>query len=299
MEYIPYTYIVKNKTTGLFYYGVKISKRDANPALFWRRYFTSSKHIKRLVEHYGKEDFEWEIRKTFLDAESAVKWEQKVIRRIINQEKCINLNYGGCTVFSNEVRKVPDKNGLTSYQRAAAKVKNTRYTDVDKNGLNSYQRAYKKAVTSNPNLYKIRSEERARSMKEIGPDGLNSYQRIGKSRTGDNNPAKRQEVRDKISKANTGNIRSAEAIKKTNITRDLLGLNEKHSKRMTGEGNPYYNTVWMNNSREEKRIKPNNAVPEGYVLGRLQLTCPHCNKEGRGPNMKRYHFENCKHKDKE
>lgn len=24
--------------------------------------------------------------------------------------------------------------------------------------------------------------------------------------------------------------------------------------------------------------------------------CPHCNLEGRGPNMKRYHFDNCKRK---
>jgi hypothetical protein len=50
MDYIPYTYIVKNKTTGLFYYGVKISKLDANPKLFWQRYFTSSRLVKQLIE---------------------------------------------------------------------------------------------------------------------------------------------------------------------------------------------------------------------------------------------------------
>lgn len=29
------------------------------------------------------------------------------------------------------------------------------------------------------------------------------------------------------------------------------------------------------------------------------LTCPHCNKEGKGGAMMRYHFDNCKHKVKE
>ena len=27
---------------------------------------------------------------------------------------------------------------------------------------------------------------------------------------------------------------------------------------------------------------------------RTEHTCPHCNKIGKGPNMKRYHFDNCK-----
>ena len=34
----------------------------------------------------------------------------------------------------------------------------------------------------------------------------------------------------------------------------------------------------------------------GYLVTRSELTCPHCDKVGKGPNMKRYHFDNCKYR---
>lgn len=40
------------------------------------------------------------------------------------------------------------------------------------------------------------------------------------------------------------------------------------------------------------------TLPEGYEWGyivtRTEKVCPHCKKVGKGPNMTRYHFENCK-----
>jgi hypothetical protein len=40
------------------------------------------------------------------------------------------------------------------------------------------------------------------------------------------------------------------------------------------------------------------TLPEGfqwgYTLKRNSSTCPHCKVTGNGPNMKRYHFDNCK-----
>lgn len=42
------------------------------------------------------------------------------------------------------------------------------------------------------------------------------------------------------------------------------------------------------------------TLPEGYKWGylvtRTEKVCPHCNKVGKGPNMSRYHFDNCKHR---
>ncbi len=34
----------------------------------------------------------------------------------------------------------------------------------------------------------------------------------------------------------------------------------------------------------------------GYIVTRTEKTCPHCNKTGKGPNMTRYHFDNCKNR---
>jgi 5-methylcytosine-specific restriction endonuclease McrA len=82
-ETIPYTFLVKNKTTGLFYYGVN-AKNNHNPSCLWKTYFTSMKNKKlsELFNLYGKDDFEIEIRKTFSDKELAKKHYNKVIRRM-------------------------------------------------------------------------------------------------------------------------------------------------------------------------------------------------------------------------
>jgi hypothetical protein len=39
-----------------------------------------------------------------------------------------------------------------------------------------------------------------------------------------------------------------------------------------------------------------SAIRLGKTLVRVEKTCPHCNKVGKGPNMARYHFDNCKNK---
>ncbi len=60
--------------------------------------------------------------------------------------------------------------------------------------------------------------------------------------------------------------------------------------KMAGEKHPNYG---KNHSQETKSNISNalKNLPE--------VECPHCHLEGKGPNMKRYHFDNCKHKNKE
>lgn len=64
-------------------------------------------------------------------------------------------------------------------------------------------------------------------------------------------------------------------------------------------------TKWYNNGADQVRIPEGGGVPEGYVPGRIPLgykrvckerTCPHCGLVGRGGNMLRAHFDNCKNK---
>jgi len=82
--------------------------------------------------------------------------------------------------------------------------------------------------------------------------------------TGDSNPAKRPEVREKISAAKTGIARP-----------DLIGDN-----------NPA--------KRTEIRNKISKAVSESWK-NRPIIKCPYCGKEGvNAANMKRWHFDNCK-----
>lgn len=66
--------------------------------------------------------------------------------------------------------------------------------------------------------------------------------------------------------------------------------------------NPALGSKWYNNGVVNIRLLEGQQIPEGFKLGRYKRSklqravhiCPICGKEGKGPNMKRYHFNNCK-----
>ena len=89
---IPYVYFVKNKSTGLKYIGVKYSK-NADPNDFWVTYFTSSKHVKGLIDLFGKEDFTFRIIKTFEKEHGALKYENNLNRIAFKRDDYLNLHY--------------------------------------------------------------------------------------------------------------------------------------------------------------------------------------------------------------
>jgi hypothetical protein len=62
-------------------------------------------------------------------------------------------------------------------------------------------------------------------------------------------------------------------------------------------GNP--GSKWINNGLDEKKIDYIDDLPNGYMYGRITIECPHCKKTGAGGSMFRWHFENCKDKNKE
>jgi hypothetical protein len=45
-------------------------------------------------------------------------------------------------------------------------------------------------------------------------------------------------------------------------------------------------SAWTNERKTLQSFKTTN-------MNRTTKTCPHCNKTGKGPNMSRYHFDNC------
>jgi hypothetical protein len=76
---IPFTYLIKCIPTNQFYYGVKYSK-NCQPSDLWTSYFTSSKYVRSLIGKYGKDAFEFQIRKTFKSQKKAKIWESKVLQ---------------------------------------------------------------------------------------------------------------------------------------------------------------------------------------------------------------------------
>ncbi len=96
MKTIPYTYKLIFKPTNQYYYGVRWGE-GCHPSDLWVKYFTSSKHIHKLIEEYGLDSFDCKIMKTFDNGKDAVKHENLVLKRVNARKngKFINLANGG------------------------------------------------------------------------------------------------------------------------------------------------------------------------------------------------------------
>jgi hypothetical protein len=106
-EIKPYTYLVKFKPTGKVYYGSRCqnyTKFNRTPAEdFWNHYTTSSENINNLIEEYGKDAFEYEIRRTFNSVEDMANWETRVLTRsrvLERQDRWMNGNVAGKKILT-------------------------------------------------------------------------------------------------------------------------------------------------------------------------------------------------------
>jgi hypothetical protein len=93
----PYTYLIRHLPTNRVYYGVRTANRVEPAADLWKTYFTSSPAVKRLIEEYGANSFDYEVRQVFDTAEAAISWEVKVLQRcrVLEDSRWINANVAG------------------------------------------------------------------------------------------------------------------------------------------------------------------------------------------------------------
>lgn len=128
IKHQPYTYLLHHIPTNTFYYGVRWAK-NCIPDEFWVKYFTSSKKLIPLLRTlFGDESFEYEIRRTFKNKESAVKWEEKLLRRmkvLDKQDVWLNRNIAGAILNSSmlNVGRIPYNKGKTGLYQHTIKHK--------------------------------------------------------------------------------------------------------------------------------------------------------------------------------
>ena len=81
-------------------------------------------------------------------------------------------------------------------------------------------------------------------------------------------------------------------------------MKENHTD-VKGNKNPMFGKsqfeIWKEKYGEEIAIRKkeemknkNSKSNKGIKKNMKTKKCPHCGKEGKGPNMSRYHFDNCK-----
>lgn len=279
---IPYTYRVHHLPSGTWYYGVRYAN-NCDPSDLFKTYFTSSAKISKLIESDGIGAFKCEIRRKFVSKEDAIRWEHRVLRKVLRWEKCLNEN--AFPAITPEARSRGNKkkaeiqsDGLTVFQQAGQKWKAKQDLVDPETGL-TFRELRKKKY----------NESLDKNNTRFAPKGDIS---------GDKNPAKRKEVRQKISHTLKQRIASGEIVQWP--TGKKL---EYVSKRMKGN-NLVKGMKWFNDGQKDYRLLPEDPLAKSLRSGRLfssvrgkkygLVKCPHCGSEGSGGNMTRYHFENCK-----
>lgn len=105
------------------------------------------------------------------------------------------------------------------------------------------------------------------------------------------------ETKKKIGAAQKGRKHTPETLKRMSAARVARGaikmtpeVSERRKKKI---GKAFEGLEFYNNGKKMIRLHDGDEVPDGYIKGYLQVTCPHCGKEGHQSIMKRWHFDNC------
>jgi hypothetical protein len=103
----PYTYLIKHKPSGKVYYGYRSANKVEPQEDLWKRYFTSSPKVQRLIEETGVDSFQVEVRRVFETKEQASSWETRVLKRckVLEDDRWINQNIAGYVVPTEESNK--------------------------------------------------------------------------------------------------------------------------------------------------------------------------------------------------
>jgi len=135
----PYTYYLYHRPTGKKYYGVRTAQ-GCSPNDLWKIYFSSSTAVKQLINEYGIDSFDYEVRRIFTDKKEALKWERNVLTRLKasqNSDWLNRNNGGGAGSHTKETREKIKKNNAkywkgTSRPDISEKFKGHKVTEETK-----------------------------------------------------------------------------------------------------------------------------------------------------------------------
>lgn len=223
-----FTYRIKWSKTGISYYGVRY-KDGVDESSLMTTYFTSSKYVKQYIKENGLPDIV-QIRKRFETKLDAKVWEERVIDKGRLHTSPLWLNAGNNGSFKGiimddvMIQKIKDgraKGDKTpkSWYTDGTCSRAFKETDIIPEGfekgfyrsekMQKYLDNMAEHVRNRPQEIKDAaakklSESTKGKKKPAGFGAKISKARTGISRpelVGENNPSKKQEIRDKISKA--------------------------------------------------------------------------------------------------
>ncbi len=132
MKTTPFCYYLYHRPTKQHYYGIRY-RRGCQPQDLWTKYFSSSSLVKKLINQYGADSFDWQIRKTFDNPISALLWEHRLLTRInaAGRSDWLNRHNGG-----NRFRG-PTAHTEKTKQKISKSIKGTKKSDETKKKMSS------------------------------------------------------------------------------------------------------------------------------------------------------------------
>jgi hypothetical protein len=263
-----FVYKITNNTNGKYYIGVHKSE-DRNDS-----YMGSGLAIKAAIKKYGHDNFSKIILEEHTTAEAAYASETKLVD--MNDSLSYNINNGGHGGW-DYVNSIVRDNCMLDPEvanRVGDAIKQTRNTDPDyynKLSRDKRKKAHAARLGSKDSAYT--KEKRADSLKEYYKN--NDHVNKGKTLT--------EEEREKISKG---------------WSEDKRQRKSEQQKKRIAENPDIVKTNTGKKFSSETKQKMSDSFKKSWVERKKKLyTCPHCDKIG-GVNIKRWHFDNCKYKEK-
>ena len=96
---------------------------------------------------------------------------------------------------------------------------------------------------------------------------------------------------ERVAKAHRGKKRSEETKQKLKdawVIRRLTPVTEETKSKLSES----IKAAWQN--EELREAARQRKIEYNKIFNTTEFICPHCGKVGKGPNMKRYHFDKCK-----
>lgn len=253
------SYYIIYKTTNIITNQIYVGLHKISNEAF-DGYLGSGIYLKNSIKKYGKENFKRETLFICENEEEAFDIETLLVcKKFISRPDVMNLSIGG-------------RGNITRGKFKRTEEQNEAFSIIMKN----HYQYLKDNNIPNPNIGKKRTEEQKQKKRKPNlklRGELNGM--YGKSSNGMKGKKHTIESRELISKNKSENagkyVRTEEHRKHTS--------NCNKGRTAHNKGIPTPETIKI------KMRKP-----------RKRSICPHCNKEGGGGNMIRYHFNNCKFK---
>ena len=255
-EYYHYFYRIDNIKNGKFYYGIHSQRKDSGKTPENDGYMGSGTILGRAKKKDGIENFKKTIIKTFSTRDEARLEEMKVVDEdLINNDNCYNISLGGGSVSVTT-------SGLVSVNYKDESIRCDRFFLIPKEEYYENKNIYITA-NSGKSLYKNRNNYDDTKLLDNNDTLVTSGQYISihsgfsiyKNKL--NNDIKFLTVNDPL-------VLSGEFI---GVMSGVKQSKETILKK-TGEKNGSYNTLWITNGNENRKINKTDPIPEGWKKGR-------------------------------